>query len=122
MLVSRYGLQPSIHMNTFEAFANFLFICAGNESNWKCQNRFNHSGETISRKFSETLESLMVMAKHFIVPKDANFRTTHKRIMDDKRAYPHFKNCIGALDGTRVRVALHPNEQVRYIKKSRIPT
>jgi hypothetical protein len=53
LLVSRYGLQPSMHMNTYEALAIFLFICAGNESNWKSQNRFNHSGETISRIFSE---------------------------------------------------------------------
>jgi hypothetical protein len=121
LLVLRYELQPSMHMNTYEALGIFLFICVGNESNWKCQNRFNHSGETISRKFSEVLESLMVMAKHFIVLKDANFHTTHKRITDDKRAYPHLKNCIGALDETHVRVALHPNEQVRYIGKSGNP-
>jgi hypothetical protein len=74
LLVSRYGLQPSMHMNTYEALAIFLFICARNES------------------------------------------------IDDRRAYPHFKNCIGALDGAHVRVALHPNEQVRYIGKSGIPT
>jgi hypothetical protein len=79
LLVSRYGSQPSMHMNTYEVLAIFLFICAGNESNWKCQNRFNYSGETINRKFSEVLVSLMVIAKHFIVPKDANFHTTHKR-------------------------------------------
>lgn len=52
----------------------------------------------------------------------ANFRTVHKRITDDRRAYPHFKDCIGTLDGTHIRVALHPNEQVRYIGKSGIPT
>jgi hypothetical protein len=40
----------------------------------------------ISRKFSEVIESLMIMTKHFIVPKDANFHTTHKRITDDRRA------------------------------------
>jgi hypothetical protein len=64
----------------------------------------------------------MEMAKHFVVPKDPNFRTVHQRIRDDRRAYPYFKNCIGALDGTHIRVALHPNEQVRYIGKSGIPT
>jgi hypothetical protein len=92
LLVSRYGLQPSMHMNTYEALAIFLFICSGNESNRKCQNRFNHSGETISRKFTEILKSLMEMAKYFLVPKDANFRTVHKKIADDRRAFPHFKD------------------------------
>jgi hypothetical protein len=99
-----------------------IFICTRNESNRKTQNRFNHSGETISMKFSEVLDSVMAMAKHFIVPKDANFHTVHKRIAEDRRAYPHFKDCIGALDGTHVRVSLHPNEQVRYIGKTGIPT
>jgi hypothetical protein len=122
ILVSRYGLQPSLHMNTYEALAIFLFTCSGNESNRKSQNRFNHSGETISRKFGEVLNCFMEMAKHFVVPKDPNFRTVHQRIRDDRRAYPYFKNCIGALDGTHIRVALHPNEQVRYIGKSGIPT
>jgi hypothetical protein len=45
---------------------------------------------------------MMEMAKDFIVPKDANFRTVHKRIRDDRKAYPHIKDCIGALVGTHV--------------------
>jgi hypothetical protein len=95
-----------IAISTYEALAIFLVICSENESNRKCQNRFNHSGETISRKFTEVLESLMEMAKYFLVPKDANFRTVHKKIVDDRRAFPHFKDCIGALDGTHIRVSL----------------
>ena len=52
VLVERYGLQPSKHMNTYEMHGIFLFIVAGCESNRHGQNRFKHSGETISRKFS----------------------------------------------------------------------
>jgi hypothetical protein len=61
-----------MHMNTYEALAFFLFVCSRNESNRKTQNRFNHSSETISRKFSEVLNCMMAMAKGFIVPKDLN--------------------------------------------------
>jgi hypothetical protein len=64
----------------------------------------------------------MAMAHDFIRPKDPNFRAIHKRIRDDKRAYPHFKDCIGALDGTHIRVSLSPEQQVRYIGKTGIPT
>ena len=40
----------------------------------------------------------------------------------NRRAYPHFKDCIGALDGTHIRVSLSPEEQVRYIGKTGIAT
>ena len=64
----------------------------------------------------------MKMAKDFIRPKTPNFPTVHKRIRDDRRAYPHFKDCIGALDGTHISVSLSPEDSVRYIGKSGIPT
>ena len=122
LLVQRYGLKASLHMSTIESLGILLFICAGNESNRKCQNRFKHSGETISRKFEDVLYCLMDMAKDFIRPKDPNFHRIHRRIRYDKRAYPYFKDCIGALDGTHIRVSLPPDEQVRYIGKIGIPT
>ena len=64
----------------------------------------------------------MAMAKDFIRPKDPNFPTVYERIRNDRRAFPHFKDCIGALDGTHIRDALSHEEQVRYIEKSGIPT
>jgi hypothetical protein len=44
-----------------------------------------------------------------------------KKNRKHKRAYPDFKDCIGALDGTHIRVSLSPEEQVRYIGKTGIP-
>ena len=85
LLVQRYGLKASLHMSTIESLGILLFICAGNESNRKCQNRFKHSGETISRKFEDVLYCLMDMAKDFIRPKDPNFHRIHRRIRYDKR-------------------------------------
>jgi hypothetical protein len=122
LLVERYGLTSSLHMSSIESLGILLFICSGNESNSRSQNRFKHSGETISRKFEEVLFCLMTMSKDFIRPIDPNFPTVHRRIRDDKRAYPYFKDCIGALDGTHIRVTLPPDEQVRYIGKTGIPT
>jgi hypothetical protein len=55
-------------------------------------------------------------------PTDPNFRTVHKRIQKDKKAYPHFKDCIGTLDGTHIRVTLSHDEQVRYIGKTGMAT
>ncbi|WVZ90386.1 hypothetical protein U9M48_036693 [Paspalum notatum var. saurae] len=76
----------------------------------------------ISRKFDEVLNTVIEMGKDFIRPKNPNFPNVHRRIRDDRRAYPHFKDCIGALDGTHIRVCLSPEEQIRFIGKSGIPT
>lgn len=116
LLVERYCLKPSLHINTQEMLAIFLFICAGNESNRKAHNRYKHSGETVDRTFDEVLNAQMKMSKDFIRPKNPNFPTVHRRISDDRGAYPHFKDCIGALDGTHIRVSFPPNDQVRYWK------
>jgi hypothetical protein len=122
LLVEKYVLSSSLHMSTTESLGILLFICSENESNNRSKNRLKHSGEIISRKFEEVLFSLMSMSKDFIRPKDPNFHTIHRRIRDDKRAYPYFKDCIGALDGTHIPVTLPPDEQVRYIGKIGIPT
>jgi hypothetical protein len=81
MLVERYGLQPSKRMSTYDMLGIFLFICAGCESNRKGQNRFKHSGETVSRKLHEVLDCVISMAEHYLRPMDPNFRTIYKRIL-----------------------------------------
>jgi hypothetical protein len=97
LLVQRYELKSSLHISTIESLGILLFICSGNESNNRSQNRFKHSGETISRKFEKILFSLMSISKDFIRLKDPNFHRIHRRIWDDKRACPYFKDCIGTL-------------------------
>jgi hypothetical protein len=93
-----------------------------NQNNRMGQNRFKHSSETISRKFHEVLECVIAMARDYLRPTDHNFRIVHKRIRNDRKAYPHFKDCIGVIDETHVRVSLSPEEQVMYIEKTDIAT
>jgi hypothetical protein len=85
VLVSRYGLKPSKFMNTYEMLAIFLFTCGGCESNRKVQNRFKHSGDTISKKFHKVLDCVVGMAIDYLRPTDPNFRRVHKRIRNDKK-------------------------------------
>jgi hypothetical protein len=59
------------------------------------------------------------MAKNY---KDRNFTTVHKRIRDDRRMWPHFKGCIGAIDGTQIGAIPTPRDYVRYISRSGTPT
>jgi hypothetical protein len=58
------------------------------------------------------------MPEDYLSPIDPNFRTLHKRIQNDERVYPHFKDHISVPGGTHIRVTLSPKEQVRYISKT----
>jgi hypothetical protein len=122
LLVSKYNLTASLDLSSHEALAIFLWIVGGCESNRKTQNRFKHSGETISRKFGEVLACVVKMATHYLKPKDPNFRVVHKRIRSDRRAYPHLKDCIGARDGTHIRAAIAGEKSIRYIGRTGIPS
>ena len=119
LLVTRYGLVSSLHVCSQESLAIFLWIVGGCESNRKTQNRFKHSGETISRKFDEVLHCVVKMATIYLKHKDPNFRNVHKRFRFDRRAYPHLKNCIGAIDGTHIRASITGEQQIRYIGRVR---
>ncbi|KAM0857444.1 hypothetical protein ACQ4PT_048436 [Festuca glaucescens] len=58
------------------------------------------------------------MASHYMKPKDPNFRTVHPRIKNDRRAFPHLKDCIGAIDRTHIWAVIPEDDQVRYIGRT----
>ncbi|XP_040952684.1 putative nuclease HARBI1 [Gossypium hirsutum] len=62
------------------------------------------------------------MATDLIAPKDPFFSSIPEQIRNDSRYMPHFKDCIGALDGTHIAVILPLNEQIPYIGRKRIST
>ena len=49
-----------------EQVAIFLFTIAHNEHNRVMHNRFQHSGETISRYFNKVLGAIMRLCPHYI--------------------------------------------------------
>jgi hypothetical protein len=49
-----------------------------------------------------------------IRPKDSEFRVVHKRLQSPRFA-PFFDKCIGALDGTHVKVVMPANEVVPHM-------
>ena len=118
MLVERYGLEHSPFVSSYESLAMFLWTMGGCESNRRTQNRFKHSADTVSRKFHDVLNCIVKMSSHYIKPKDPNFRQVHPRIRNDRRAYPHLKDCIGAIDGTHIRAVIPVDKQVRYIGRT----
>lgn len=122
LLVENYGLKPSREMSVEEALAMFLWTCGHNESNRNVQNRFKHSGETVSRKFGEVLDAVLRLSVDIIRPSDYEFKEVHHRIRNSTQFWPHFKDCIGAIDGTHVRAMVPAADQVTYIGRKGYPT
>ncbi|XP_040951387.1 uncharacterized protein [Gossypium hirsutum] len=81
----------------------------------QCRERFQRSGSTISRHFAIVLEKVSRMATDLIAPEVPFFSSIPEQIRNDSRYMPHFKDCIGAIDGTHIAAILPPNEQIPYI-------
>ncbi|XP_071718684.1 uncharacterized protein [Rutidosis leptorrhynchoides] len=128
-LETNYGLQSSDKMSTFEMVGIFMYTLALGLSNRDVMERFQRSGETISRAFHEVLNAIIGRDKGFqglacdiIRQKDPIFQLIPPQIMNDKRYMPYFKNCIGCIHGTHIRACITESQQLPYIGKKGVPT
>ncbi|XP_022038521.1 uncharacterized protein LOC110941203 [Helianthus annuus] len=128
-LESNYGLQSSDRMSTCEKVGIFLYTLALGLSNRDVGERFQRSGETISRAFHEVLEAITGRGKSFqglardiIKPKDPTFQFVPPQILNDKRYMPYFKDCIGCIDGTHIGACIPESQQLPYIGRKGVPT
>ena len=94
------GLSPSKYISIEEQVAMFLFTVARTVSNRDVQERFQHSGETVSRYFHVVLQAINQLVPKFIKLPNANEIPTV--ITSNSKFYNFFNNCIGALDGTHI--------------------
>nr|XP_034902955.1 protein ALP1-like [Populus alba] len=121
-LETTYGLKPSRRMSVIEKVAIFLYTIALGASNREVQERFQHSGETISRCIKEVLAAVCLFAVDVIKPDDPSFSNTPREIAMNPKYMPHFKNCIGAIDGTHVRACISTENQIPFIGRKGVPT
>lgn len=89
------------HFTIHQKLAIFLQIVGKADSNRDVQETFQHSGATISAVLHEVLQAPLILHKRIVIfptrtePLDAG-------IGKDRKYFPYFENCIGALDGTHL--------------------
>ncbi|XP_018809321.1 uncharacterized protein LOC108982383 isoform X2 [Juglans regia] len=94
-----------------EQLAIFLNIIGHNERNRVIQERFQHSGETISRHFNNVLKAIKSLSREFLQPPPL---TTPPEILGNNRFYPYFKDCIGVIDGMHIPAHVPAKDQSRF--------
>ncbi|GJU73783.1 ALP1-like protein [Tanacetum coccineum] len=102
------GLKGTTNMTLEEIVALFLYVLAHHKKNRTISLLFLRSGETISRQFNRCL--LAILKLHDVLLQKPQPITED---CQDNR-WKSFKGCIGALDGTSIRVTPPSDQKPRY--------
>ncbi|KAK1427138.1 hypothetical protein QVD17_15821 [Tagetes erecta] len=114
------GLQPTQRMSVEEQVARFLHIVGNDMRNRFASWIYRRSGSTTSRCFHRVLRAIISLESHYIQQPKGDI--VPKEIQEKKRFYPFFKDCIGAVDGTHVRVKVPNKDAPRYRGRKGYPT
>ncbi|XP_062080258.1 protein ALP1-like [Humulus lupulus] len=117
MLETRGGLKASKYLQVDEQVAMFLHVIAHHVKNRVIRFRFMRSGETISKFFHNVLHSIIRLHGALLKrPEPVVENSTDER-------WKWFKNCLGALDGTHIRVRVSMADKPKYrTRKGEIAT
>ena len=99
-LTKHGGLLSSRYISVEEQVAMFLSPVSQRASNRNVQERFQHSGETVSRYFHQVLEAIHRLVPFYIKPPDP--KITPLAIKKNSKFNNFFNDCIGAIDGTHI--------------------
>ncbi|PPD95900.1 hypothetical protein GOBAR_DD07067 [Gossypium barbadense] len=108
MLQTLGGLKSSRHMLVDEQVAMFLHIISHHLKNRVIKHHFNRSGETVSRSFHSVLNAVIRL-------QDVLFKKAEPITANSSdRRWKWFKNCLGALDGTHIKIRVPRVDKPRY--------
>ncbi|PPD90871.1 hypothetical protein GOBAR_DD12175 [Gossypium barbadense] len=117
MLESIGGLKSSRNMLVDEQVAMFLHIISHHLKNRVIKHHFRRSGETVSRAFHSVLNAVIRL-------KDVLFKKPEPITADSSDTrWKWFKNFLGALDGTHIKIRVPTVDKPRYrMRKGNIAT
>lgn len=115
-----HGLKGSKRMGVQEMVTMFVHMLGHWVGNRNIQERFQHSAETVSRHFHHVLVSCHRLTFNYIKSQDSRFHVAHKKLKDNKRCWPFFKDAIRAIDGTHIQCAVSSSEQPSLLAENDI--
>ncbi|KAK2637453.1 hypothetical protein Ddye_032245 [Dipteronia dyeriana] len=107
-----YGLTSTKGVGIEEGVSMFLMTLGHGVGNRIIYEQFQHSGETVSRQFRIVLKKMIMLDE--IRPLE-EYNEVPDYIRSNHKYWPYFKDCIGAIDRTHVRVSLPVDEQISDI-------
>ncbi|XP_042481044.1 uncharacterized protein LOC122061692 [Macadamia integrifolia] len=117
----RGWLQDSRKIRVDEQLAMFMFRITGvGPTNRAVEERFQHSGQTVSYYFGKVLQGVLKLSKEYI--KAPSFDEIPMEIIANNKWWPYFKDCIGAIDGTHVTAIVPKGKQIPYRGRKGITT
>ncbi|KAL5568485.1 hypothetical protein UlMin_025060 [Ulmus minor] len=112
LFIVQNRLQETHTLTVQEQLMMFLTMVAHEDSNRRTSYEWKHSGETISRYIDTISSHLVQLASRFIVPPD--FDDVSIVIIENRRFFPYFQGCVGAIDGTHIPCVVDANVAAVY--------
>ncbi|XP_017441285.2 protein ANTAGONIST OF LIKE HETEROCHROMATIN PROTEIN 1-like [Vigna angularis] len=103
-----------------EQVAQFLHIIEHNIKNQSAAFFFHRSGTTVSKHFHNVLDAILSLESEFLTQPSGD--EVHPYVLNNNRFYPYFKDCLGAIDGTHVRVRVPRTDAPRFRGRKDWPT
>ncbi|CAN1281882.1 hypothetical protein LINPERPRIM_LOCUS17873 [Linum perenne] len=108
VLVTESGLESIHNVPVDEMIVMFMWTLGHNTKNRILQKRFSRSGRTVCACIHAVLTAILKLhSTLYRKPVPVPEHSTHPY-------WKHFKNCLGALDGTHIKVRTKIADQPRY--------
>ena len=109
LLESRGGFKNSKYISAGEKLLIFILVLVGH-TNRSVNERWQHSGCTISLVVHE-VATVIKMCKQYLIVPPAVLDPIPFKISSSRKFSPYFDNCIGALDGTHIHAVVPPDDR-----------
>jgi hypothetical protein len=121
LLRTEYGLRDTKKSTSIEALGMFLWILGALQSVRQADDRFERSLATVHSMFYRVLKCVVKYADDIIKSRDPEFTIRHRRVMN-RRFYPEFKDCIGAIDGSHMPYVVPADKFVQHLCRKVLTT